>query len=366
MIYILVFIISLLFLFIEHKKMIIIKSIKNKKINPKNAYIILLVMCFLICAFKADHIGIDTKSYLALYNSDEQYILGFLSKINPEYIFYLIIYIAKKLNLSFHMFLFVYYFLVFYFLNIFIKQNTDKKVISVIAFIAFGYLFIYMSALRQIMAISLCLLCFNSVFKNKKLNAILFWILAIGFHKSAFVCGVSFILFILKISKKQLLLGGILLIIGSFLIPTKVIENFGTLLGYESYMELIGQSSNFILILIQVIMNIGLLIYNYLRPGENNVETQQLFLLTIGTALYITSTNLLLISRIAYYFQIMIIVCYGNALYIYNEKYKINNLCFLVCLIIYFSISLNYDGLHTYHYESYITQKEGRNYYEEN
>lgn len=364
MIYICIVILGMLLLMIE-KNRIVNTKYKNVviKFDLSHIYLLLLIMCFFICAFKADSIGIDTKSYLNLYNSSEQYILGYLNKFHSEYLFYLFIFISKIGNFDFHTFLFIYYIIAFYCLYFFIKKYSKEKITSIIVFIAFGYLFLYMSALRQIMAMSIILLYYDAILEDKKFKALLLLIIAIGFHKSAVICGLAFILFFINLDKKRVLIFGILMIIISYIIPSEIIVVLGNRLGYFEYIDLLGQSSNIFLIIIHTIMNIGLLIFNYVN--ESKINTKLVFLLTLGTCLYITSMKLFLISRMAYYFQIVIIVCYGNILLIYKKVSNINKVFFILCLIVYFTITINYDGLQTYHYKTYVTEKEDMIVYEE-
>lgn len=190
MIYIYILILFLLlFKFENNTKLQKIRCFSNNKIAIKDAILVIsLVLFFVVCTFKSISVGTDTKNYLMLYNYPSTYIRKYFYSINFEWLFYVFIYICQIIGFSFHGFLFVYYAIMFLLLYKFVKNYSKQQAISAIAFLVFGYLFMAMSGLRQMMAVMLILNYYDSLLNKKLFKSILYLFLACSFHKSAIIC----------------------------------------------------------------------------------------------------------------------------------------------------------------------------------
>lgn len=97
-------------------------------------------------------------------------------------------------------------------LMIYIYHNSDDVVLSVVMYITLGIMFFEMQGMRQSIAMSICLLSYESLKKNKFVPFAFWVILACFFHKTAIVFSVLWLFRKFTINQKHLfyftLLGG--------------------------------------------------------------------------------------------------------------------------------------------------------------
>lgn len=101
-------------------------------------------------------------------------------------------------------------------LIIYIYHNSDDVVLSVVMYITLGIMFFEMQGMRQSIAMSICLLSYESLKKNKFVPFAFWVILACFFHKTAIVFSVLWLFRKFTINQKHLfyfsILGGSILV----------------------------------------------------------------------------------------------------------------------------------------------------------
>lgn len=232
---------------------IVVNGINEKKINYKRKKIFLFVFILLTSLLLGHNsVLLDTPGYIENYNNFSQnQLLYFLSK-NPfenqlEWIYLLMVFLAKKLHLSFGMFLSLYIFIPQYL--IFIKFLKDRE--NVITKYSIYYMFIcfFPMGYRQMFSDSFYLLTFLS---SNFIVGIIFYLISIFSHFSNLCISVFPIIknnVIFKVSTVQMFF----IIIITSIMMRQIVVSFVNIL----------PANNSIVFKLQYYMIYSSVIYNY-------------------------------------------------------------------------------------------------------
>lgn len=208
----------------------------------------------------------------------------------------------------------------------FIYKNSDNALCSLMTLFGSGVLTFYMSALRQALAFSCCLIAFELLKKtengkNKLLRNILGYVIyAIGItmHRSAIVFIIPLVFEWIKSDKVKAALTAI----GSavlILFRDKIFEagnelfekNYGTgnhLSSTGAIIQIVLLSAPILLFFIWKLKNRGRSLQN--SANQNNI----LFMLILGIILYALRSFSLVIERVAFFFTVAACPLYPNAI----------------------------------------------------
>lgn len=173
-----------------------IKNIFNKKII---FYFLILIFMTLLPVFRSENVGTDTYNYILIFEKVK--LLSFYelfdSDIDKGYLF--LNYIVSIFFNNYQSFFFIFYFIVFFnYLKSF-NDNSKYVLLSMLVFLCMESYFATFNIMRQMLAISICLLSIKSVFEKKLSNFILLVCFAALFHVTAFIF--IFIYFVYKYKK---------------------------------------------------------------------------------------------------------------------------------------------------------------------
>lgn len=153
---------------------------KNEKKNINAAFVVIIAM-ILLNGLRSLDVGRDTLNYYMMYS-----YTSISERIEP--LFRYLIVTSRTLDLSFNAFLIIVALLIYLPLYGFIKRWSINPSMSLIVYMVFSVFFMQNSynVLRNCIAASFLLWGIGYIKDNRYRPAILFCLLAVGFHYSAF------------------------------------------------------------------------------------------------------------------------------------------------------------------------------------
>lgn len=182
--------------------------VKNDKRRQLLGALIPSLLLFLIMGCKGFLVGADTPSYIEFYENATQVSWGYYHH-HIEIGYYYVTEAFALLGLDYRIYQLFFYFVICFCLFYASYKLSRNTVMSLYIFASFLYMNFFISGLRQGLAISLCLLAFSLVFKNK----ITIWrtlayfglvALAASFHESALIFVLPFFLLRFRLLPKGL------------------------------------------------------------------------------------------------------------------------------------------------------------------
>lgn len=332
-----------------------IKNDKLKKIANfifKYRLITVLPLIFL-STFKADSVGCDTYEYIRWYE---------IENYRSDLCYSILQLIVFRMGISYRLLWFVISTFVSFVFVVFINEFSENKFMSFILYITLGVFSITLCFMRQIIAIGFLLLEIIALKNKKYKTAILFNIIAILFHRSAFI-GILFILFkFVKLNGKMIFFIYFSAIVVSLLLP--YIIGLLSKIGYVGYLTKyfivntgLLKKNSINSILYTVSLNIIFLVFyifiRYLKKLDYKENETIYYLLSIYLFSPIIKIMGLLLNanglfdRLHVYFFIMLIIIIPNCLSKLKSTKKLyhvsNVLCYVIaiCFLCYLSY-INY------------------------
>lgn len=145
---------------------------------------------FLVFSLKAPSVGIDIKGY-----QEQYYISRYMPWSNNDYVFFETGYILiekffSKLGVDFQVFTALIYFVECLALYLHISKFSNDAMMSLLIFICYLTFVFSMSGLRQVLAMSVCMLAYLLFYKKRPIPIMIGLImigLAITIHRSAYI-----------------------------------------------------------------------------------------------------------------------------------------------------------------------------------
>ena len=191
------------------------KDVNIDKKQKKYFLIITGIAMVLFLGLRDKHIGSgDTYSYFGLFEaaiskSTWHGFTSYLSRYMPafkekEVGFQIFVWLLSRVTSNGQAIIAVTAFIYIASLMRYIYHNSDDVVLSIIMYITLGLMFFEMQGMRQSIAMSICLLSYESLKKNKFVPFVLWVILACFFHKTAIVFFVLWLFRKFTINQKHL------------------------------------------------------------------------------------------------------------------------------------------------------------------
>lgn len=285
-------------------------------------YIFTVVWMTLLMGLRSSTVGIDTIQYENRYNNFE-YMLN-SSRYASEAGFNIFNYIFNKLGFSFQMYLVVVSLILMVLLLSFFKSSKNQF-FSIYIFITIGVFVMFMSGMRQSLAVVFCLTSLKFINDKKFIRAILLIALAISFHNSAFIFVIMLLLYKIRLSKKQVAI--MLLIASASLFYWRLIIGimpYFMPVRYTDYALEIGYQMNNLLLVVAIAIPVFCLVMNVRdieEDGKFNHMTSLLFCMSAFNILFtIMAMSSNQIGRLAYYFVNANSILIPNTLEGINDK----------------------------------------------
>ena len=215
-----------------------------------------------------------------------------------------------------------------------ISQNTDNLPIAILMFVTLGLMTFEMQAMRQAIAMSLCLVAYEQVKKEKSIRFFIWVILASLFHRTAVVFLPVYFLRKLSLSTKDLLLFGTLAIVFLFS-STKVIGIANDLFD-ESY-DVAVEHGGFVATAIYVLITV----YAYCFCKQSLTDEKgrlAFYVLLTGMVCYVIRyIGALAAERVSFYFMFAQNIVLARAI---EKESKANQIImasvvFVLCILLF-------------------------------
>ncbi len=274
-------------------------------VSHKKGYYLYTTICFTaIIGLRAVSVGCDTVQYQYRYTIYQEVLDNIASR--NEIGFHFFNYICNKIGLNFQQYLFVTSFLMCLFTFYFFYKYSKNIYFSVFLFVSIGLFTVYMSGLKQSLAISFCMLALVLVLNKKIKFAIPLLVLATIFHNSAAVFFIVLFLHKVKLNKAK---SYIFITISALalLYKTLLVELISKFMPekYNIYDFEEGYNMNILLPIIAVLIPLFCTIFNN-DVDENGFFCHETSILLCMSCLNIIFTMLAFnnsqLGRMAYYF----------------------------------------------------------------
>lgn len=331
-----IYIICLLIIILLY--ILLFKIIKTKY-SREIFCIAVFVMFSLIQGLRSYQVGSDTKNYVKFYGlvknmSIKEVLLQSDWVIEPGY--GMLMKLCSLIGLNTRFFIIIVAVIINGGLMYFIYKNSDNPFISVIIFMGVEFFTLSFTALRQMLAVIIIL---NSYTFIKKKNIIKFFftvLLAAIFHKSALVFLPVYFLKDLKIDKKNLIIGCVILLLFQ-LCGLPLMEFFVEKFYYPGYLQADGSglTQTFVILIYFVL---GVIIYEKYKNKEKNNDNVLFIIIYISLLFQSLSYKISMVNRIIWYFYIFIIIFLPNIINLVKKEIMIKKKIFSLKDIIYLII----------------------------
>lgn len=220
----------------------------------------------------------------------------------------------------------------------FIKKNTSDVFLGVLSYVLLGSMAFQLTAFRQALAMSICLISIEYA-KRKKLKSFIFLVLlAMSFHITSLIFLPAYYFINRKANLRSNFISIVIIIISPFL--ANFITNLGNKLFNMSYS---GYMGNTLAGLVPIAIYSMIIIYNYLHISKSTNRIG-LNMLIPGLAIYIMRYATTTLERISHYYTIGVSTALPEALELApNLKfYKLLKALAVILMISLFIYRLTY------------------------
>lgn len=307
----------------------------------------------LLLALRGVQCGIDTRQYMRLFNEYSGHSISqLMGSYRHEFGYKLLNWLVAALSGGYQMLLAVTAAICVLPLWHFYRRESDNQLLTMALFLTVAPFVMYFSGIRQAMAMSMGVFVWYSV---KKKNLILYaatGLLAMQFHRSAFMLFLLYPLYHMNITKKKLLfiIPGIIAV---FVFRTAIFQFLFTLL-WEEYSITSATGATTVLMLLVIFG-----VYCYVIPDSRKLDKDTLALrniLIFSIVIQVFAMLHPLSMRMNYYFLIFIPVLIPRIANRSKEKYKqiakLSEVVMTVYFIYYFLMNgiRDNDGLNIFPY----------------
>lgn len=347
---------------------ILLPFLYNKDNNRnQNIFLILVgILLIYVSSVRSSNVGNDTETYLNIFsyanNTSLDAILFGPQGADRGYLIYNRIIgsimgtdnriILHLFNSSIITFGFMY----------FIKKNSSSIAMSVLLYITLYYFGASLNIQRQFIALCLFFIAFEYMKKNKVLIPVLLILFASLFHASAIILLLVIFLFKIKPTPKNLIRIGVLATLVSLVVyvqPSIILQfssQYSRYIGTD-FFDSVGVGGTMVLWVIKLSLSIcGFLI---LRQRNNNLNPnvrRRIFISSImvfiSIMFEIIGTRLSLLFRLAYYFDIFLLLLIPDiAKYMFKETKTVNLIAFVLSFVYFlFRLYTLTDGVVPYEF----------------
>lgn len=338
-----IYIILILTLFILG---IVLKPNK-KKTNKKTFMIIAFILLALIAGCRSYTVGIDTEQFCKAYQLIGRIeISQAIENTRYETGFIILCKILNFITPNFQLLIFITSVFIMSSVCKFIYEESDDVIFSTLIFILINCFAMYMSTMRQAIALAIIILAYLYFLKNdKKVKYVISVIIASLFHQSAIVM-LILLLFNGKKFKRRYYVVSILTAIMVFIfVPTifsillRIFPNYGIYSDSE-----FANSNYFASLLNSVVVfifyTIGVIYWKKNKEKYGDKKDFYAFMISLNLIFYIATMRMTLLARITTYFNIFNIIWIPQTMKnIDNIRHKkIFTIMILLCLLAYWGI----------------------------
>lgn len=279
--------------------------------NKKKYFIIVFIILSAVSCFRSSSVGADTGMYIEVFSKMPNYnLLYLLREVRFEDGFVIFCKLLSIINKSPQFLLIVSSLIINYFVLRFIYKNSNNCILSILIFIFLNYYFMYLTAMRQALAICILLFGYDNYYKDKKkFRFLLTIIVASLFHNSALVS--ILLLFIPEKKYSNTMFYFVFASsIGAYFFADKIFTIFTFANKYSFYLTSqyykgsdIAGIMNYLVCLIFLFFS-----FKYGKKINNKKFNNYLYILSINLMFYALAARISIFTRITTYFNIFNIV----------------------------------------------------------
>ena len=314
------------------------KNNKKSTIKAKRAFMVILLFDCLRYG-----VGYDYLTYVnAVYNQTQFYDMDQYTEPLSQ----VLLYIAHCTH--YQVFFILSSFLTLYPIYLFCKKHSLSPYLSLFVYLCFPFFFLSgTSVIRNAIAYSMVIMALYYLLENKIIVAILFNIIAIGFHNSAFVGLLIYPIYYLHFGRKEAIIFYIISITISSLIVSRFSYLFSGLSFYwklEHYVEDVKSGGLTITFLLNMVGVLALLLWNKITKYDKK-SPLYLRLVIIGVCFWniFLPLNSHMAERFSTFFFIYLVVLFPSFIYSFKNQLirKFSISFFILIFISSFAISIN-------------------------
>ena len=312
----------------------------------KNIYIFLMAgFMIFFSTLRYPKYGTDTLSYLdILQKLSSGYNYTDLVLYEPGFL--LFTKFISLFTLNFQIYLLIVNLIIFYVVFDFIIKYSSSIWLSAFLVIGMEYYDQSMNLLRQILALILVLSSYKYLINKKYIVFFIYILIASQFHYTSFVFVVTVLLHRITISKKNVLIYFMILVV-SFMFSGTILNYVMSQMNiYDQYLEsdyynIVDEPK--LACILHLLIDLSILLLGYIskcyaktelsRSLDNNFMMK---LIMIGSIFWALSVNFSTIGRVAMYFDVFSIVFIPNA--IYSIKSSKSKVLIVIMTVMFFSV----------------------------
>jgi len=283
-------------------------------------------------------VGTDLISYYNEFLNPEQFFQFRTSERGYSY-FNLIF---SKLGIGFQLYLFVIASLIVTVISVLYKKFSKNIILSFYLFVTLGLFAMTMSGIRQSLAVTISIIAFMFLMKNKTLLFIFFVILASFFHNSAIIFLLVYFVKNFNMTKSKAILLYFASLASYFVLPIfmPLVINIIPERYLLRYLHL-DVNINPLVIVVYILIPFAVLIIwkPAIKPNSSDSLISKLLLLSFfSVIIYFFATEIALFERLIYYFMVFTTVLIPNVIMdIKDKSLKIVSIvaCILLPLIMF-------------------------------
>lgn len=331
--------------------------LRDKRISTT----IILVQIFLILALKDVSVGADWEIYSSGYEYISRLsfddILGRLHLVDIAELEYpyafesgytLLNWVIAHLGFSYKGFFIIISFFMIFSIGKFVKKYSEQPWLSLLLYVSLGFYAYDFGILRQAIALHILLFAFPAIVDRKFLKFLFIVFFASLIHRTAIICIPLYFFGNKKFTRNTIAISFVIDIVLVLFTPS-ILEFFVfpifSLLGKESYVDMLSFSLNSLIMTMLIIMSILFASVN-LRQCRDYLWKTILWAFAFSTFIEIIGCYSEIFGRIIQYYYIYIVLLIPKVIYNYKERNTkvIVSFALIFLLLAFYIYSLNVDS----------------------
>lgn len=235
-------------------------NICKSVVSLRRIHLVVFLLLLFLMGMRHYSVGTDTMTYVEEFwgTSTDGSLLRLLTS-TTEPLYNLTLWICKQFTSNYTWFLIVFSFPVAWGFTFLVKRYSDDYLISVLLFIVLGILGFCMAGMRQAVALGITMWGYNFAKEKKLIKFLLCVFVAYGFHNSALVYLLAYIL-VNKVNIKRItsywIIAGICFVLG--VVRNPIVLNLAQIMmideRFDGYTQGGNSSLNYTMFIIQAVL----------------------------------------------------------------------------------------------------------------
>lgn len=325
--------------------------IKNKEAQRK-VFIIISCICIIVLqGLRNPIVGNDIQGYLIGYRISTNFDLLHGDKIfNYEVGYSLLNQFLCRVGVSNQLFLGIIAALIIIPIGLIWQKYSQMPLLSIVLYIGFGFFVFSFSGLRQSIAMAICFYSFKYIQRRKFVGFAISILLAMLFHKSAFVFIVAYPLYSMRLDKYMWVIAIAFCL--CFILRQQIFETLASL--YKQRTIRAEETGAYTMLIAMIIMVI-LSLLAVKGEQEDKILSATRNYLVVAAFFQIFATTYMTASRMGYYYFIFITLLVPSVIQKQNDRRMraLMGSVVVILSVIFFQVQTSGGYLHVAPYVPY-------------